>query len=306
MSTPSQKHFSSLVIEDQIQQTHQQQPNWLLTYVDVFILIIMLVITLIAISDFEAEIDQQAKKTLTEQQQKTPVSRQTSTPEKKSVKTISTEMSLQNTVVAPPTPAIQLTEVVEKQKKTVLPSPVSKPIIQVEEQQAITEKTLPPEEKKLPIETAANKNDLQNQLTETIAELGLINSVNMTVTQGYAQLEIQDKILFKSSEATLLDAGKGLLEKLTRLLKQSTGLIYIEGHTDDRPIKTKKFPSNWELGAARATSVLHFLTSQKLDSSRLRAITYGATKPIADNATKEGRERNRRVSLVVKVSDKVD
>ena len=147
---------------------------------------------------------------------------------------------------------------------------------------------------------------MQKQLKETVEQLGLTDSVDMKVTQGYAQLEIQDKILFKSSEATLLNAGEALLKKLTPLLGQSSGLIYIEGHTDNRPIKTIRFPSNWELGAARATSVLHYLASQKLETSRLRAITYGDTKPIADNKTREGRGKNRRVSIVIKISDKFD
>ncbi|NOQ76740.1 MAG: OmpA family protein, partial [Methylococcaceae bacterium] len=60
------------------------------------------------------------------------------------------------------------------------------------------------------------------------------------------------------------------------------------------------------LGAARATSVLHYLASQDLNANRLRAITYGSTKPIADNKTRQGREKNRRVSLIIKVSDKID
>ena len=73
-------------------------------------------------------------------------------------------------------------------------------------------------------------------------QLGLTDSVDMKVTQGYAQLEIQDKILFKSSESTLLNAGEALLKKLIPLLSHSSGLIYIEGHTDNRPIKTVRFP----------------------------------------------------------------
>jgi len=81
-------------------------------------------------------------------------------------------------------------------------------------------------------------------------------------------------------------------------------LILIEGHTDNLPIKTPQFPSNWELGSARATSVLHFLTSQQLDSSRMRATTYADTLPIADNSTSAGREKNRRVSILIKVSER--
>ena len=89
-------------------------------------------------------------------------------------------------------------------------------------------------------------------------------------------------------------------------MKQAKGLIYIEGHTDNRPIKTAQFPSNWELGAARATSVLHFLASQQIDANRMRAVTYADTKPLADNATEQGRQRNRRVNIVIKVSEQLN
>ena len=109
--------------------------------------------------------------------------------------------------------------------------------------------------------------------------------------------------MFKSSEADLTASGGALLKRLTPLLKQSVGLILIEGHTDNIPIKTAQFPSNWELGASRATSVLHFLVLQQLDSSRLRAITYADTMPIADNSTPEGREKNRRVNILIKFSE---
>ncbi len=147
------------------------------------------------------------------------------------------------------------------------------------------------------------ENNLQQQLTKTIDEFGLNKDVSIKVTQGYAQLEIQDKVLFKSSEADLTASGGALLKRLMPLLKQSVGLILIEGHTDNIPIKTAQFPSNWELGASRATSVLHFLVLQQLDSSRLRAITYADTMPIADNSTPEGKEKNRRVNILIKFSE---
>ena len=131
-------------------------------------------------------------------------------------------------------------------------------------------------------------------------QFGLNNSINVKVTHGYAELEIQDNVLFKSSESKLTSSGEALIKRLTPLLKQAVGLILIEGHTDNIPIKTSQFPSNWELGSSRATSVLHFLISQNLDSNHLRAITYADTMPIADNSTAEGREKNRRVKIIIK------
>ena len=302
MSKPAPiKYFASLSIEEQLPfPRHQQQQSWLLTYVDVFILIIMLVITLIALSDFKSEIEQQRETTQVQKKQKktekiSPALQQTSASIPADIKQIiQPAPAIEKTTQAPQQTSIQ--ELATEQPEPEVQEPL--PLITDQPTEVASAESVPPEE------TDENKQlqDFKNSLTE----LGLIDSVNMTVILGYAQLEIQDKILFKSSEAVLVNAGENLLKKISLLLKQSTGLIYIEGHTDNRPIKTAKFPSNWELGAARATSVLHYLSSQNLDASRLRAITYGSTKPIADNATKEGREKNRRVSLIIKVSDKID
>jgi len=293
---PPSKHLASLSIEDLLQHTPQQrQQNWLLTYVDVFILIIMLVITLMALSDFESEVKQQASNQLAKQQ-KTPAP----------IKNIplSIKPTKEQAFLTSPSP-----EPVAVPQSLVDNKIVNEQVtvdIQEKTAQIIAEQANEVMTKESPVKSQENKNDLQEKFKQTISELGLVDSVNMKVSLGYAQLEIQDKILFKSSEATLLNAGQALLKKLIALLKQSTGLIYIEGHTDNRPIKTVKFPSNWELGAARATSVLHYLATQKLDVNRLRAVTYGSTKPVADNSTKQGREKNRRVSLVIKISDKED
>jgi chemotaxis protein MotB len=154
-----------------------------------------------------------------------------------------------------------------------------------------------------PIQPIDAEQELQADLSKTIQEFGLNDAVHIKVKQGYAQLEIQDKVLFKSSQADLTPDGAAVLTRLTPLLKQAEGLILIEGHTDNLPINTVQFPSNWELGSSRATSVLHFLTSQQLESSRMRAMTYADTQPIADNATSAGREKNRRVSILIKVAD---
>lgn len=303
MSKPApMRYFASLSIEEQLPRPqHHRHQTWLLTYVDVFILIIMLVITLIALSDFKSERQRQKQK---QQQETTQAHNKVKKAEK-------TSLPPQQTLVSIPAEIKQASQPVPAIEKTTQASPQAiineQPTEQaVTEIQEITEQPIEVahEESVPPVEPDENK--LQQDFKNSLTELGLIDSVNMTVILGYAQLEIQDKILFKSSEAVLVNAGETLLKKLSALLKQSTGLIYIEGHTDNRPINTAKFPSNWELGAARATSVLHYLSSQNLDATRLRAITYGSTKPIADNATQEGREKNRRVSLIIKVSDKID
>ena len=313
-STPSGKYQASLSIEELFQQPSQQHNNWLLTYIDVFVLIVMLVITLIALSDFESE--EKVKNAQSSQKQiKKPIPSKTPLTKKPIKKVLNAKKPkkepIEIQIIQEPAIKHKTQTQTIKQIKSEPPSTTIKQetatiepkqnFEQIEHKPTIEyiEHT-PKQESKL------IDDSLQKQLKETVEQLGLTDSVNMNVTQGYAQLEIQDKILFKSSEATLLNAGEALLKKLTPLLGQSSGLIYIEGHTDNRPIKTTRFPSNWELGAARATSVLHYLASQKLEGSRLRAITYGDTKPIADNKTREGRGKNRRVSIVIKISDKFD
>jgi len=314
-STPSSKYQASLSIEELFQQPSQQHNNWLLTYIDVFVLIVMLVITLIALSDFESE--KKVKNTQSSQKQiKKPIPSKTPLTKKPIIKVLNDKKQKKEPIEIHEKQIIQEPVIKQKTQTQTIKQIESEPpsttikhetatiepkqnIEQIERKPTIEHIEHTPKQESKP-----SDDSLQKQLKETVEQLGLTDSVNMNVTQGYAQLEIQDKILFKSSEATLLNAGEALLKKLTPLLGQSSGLIYIEGHTDNRPIKTTRFPSNWELGAARATSVLHYLASQKLKASRLRAITYGDTKPIADNKTKEGREKNRRVSIVIKISDK--
>lgn len=285
-NTSFPKHHASSSIEDLSEQFDRSQHNWLLTYLDVFVLIIMLVITLMSLKDFQTD------------KESNPPPKQIALQPKNTVKIDYKQSELQ--------------KVETPSSKVISEEQFSLPEKQVDPQQSIVEKTTIPEDsnhdqgkKTIPSEES-NKNKLQEQLTKKIKELGLNDAVDMKVTLGYAQLEIQDKILFKSSEAKLLEDGESVLKKLAPLLAQSLGLIFIEGHTDNRPIKTNKFPSNWELGATRATNVLRYLLTQNIEPSRLKAVSSGATKPIADNSTIVGRDKNRRVSIMIQVSDKIN
>ncbi|WP_051906827.1 OmpA/MotB family protein [Methylomarinum vadi] len=290
-------------------------PNWLLTYIDVFVLVVMLVVTLVALSSFEP-VPSQARDALATVTAPAPpeaaasakAERET-TPEQAPVEPAAPESETaapeteDSTAEIEPVAPIPV-EPAENAAIEVAPSvvePVEEPAVTEERalpSQEVTESVEQMQPTEPPPEQAS-----QQQLQQQLEQLGLNNSINMTVTQGYAQLEIQDNILYQSSEAALTESGRAVLSKLTPLLKQAKGLIYIEGHTDNRPIKTAQFPSNWELGAARATSVLHFLASQQIDAARMRAVTYADTKPVADNASEQGRQKNRRVNIVIKVSD---
>jgi len=228
-----------------------------------------------------------AKKIITAEQKKSEI---------KEIQKIAKPISLDSTkpeIKKPP--AIPKKTVTTKQESSEIKTFQSKAV------DKLTTKVSNPQTEKQAVQESNNPaKEWQDQLKN---KLDQFESVNVKIKEGYAQIEIQDNILYESAQASLTDDGKALLKKLIDLLKQSTGIIFIEGHTDDQPIATKLFPSNWELGSARATSVLHFLTSQDLNSQRLRAVTYADTLPVSDNSSEEGRKKNRRVNLLVKIPE---
>jgi chemotaxis protein MotB len=113
-------------------------------------------------------------------------------------------------------------------------------------------------------------------------------------------LEIPDAVLFDSARAALRESASSMLIRLAATLQESgDALVAVEGHTDNRPVQSGDFRSNWELAAARAYAVTRFLIDQGLAADRLRAVSYADTRPTADNGTSEGRAANRRVELRV-------
>jgi chemotaxis protein MotB len=115
----------------------------------------------------------------------------------------------------------------------------------------------------------------------------------------WVEVEIRTDILFPSGVATLSQPAEQVLQQLADTLKPFPNAIRVEGHTDNRPINTPAFPSNWELSAARAASVVHLFTRAGMDPARLAVIGLGENRPAQSNATAEGRNANRRVLLVI-------
>ena len=129
----------------------------------------------------------------------------------------------------------------------------------------------------------------------------LIDSKQITVrgNELWVEIELNSSLLFPSGDALPNNHAFDLLEKVAGILSPFDNPIHVEGFTDNLPINTDKFPTNWELSAARAGSVVRMLAADGVDPSRLAAVGYGEFQPIADNATAEGRARNRRVILVI-------
>lgn len=119
------------------------------------------------------------------------------------------------------------------------------------------------------------------------------------------RIELASSQIFASGSANLVESSLGTLEKLGELLSESNRRIIIEGHTDNEPIKTERYPSNWELSAARATKIVRYLIARhKIPSSRLTAVAYADQKPLVPNTSEENRARNRRIEIMIVTDDK--
>lgn len=139
----------------------------------------------------------------------------------------------------------------------------------------------------------------QWQVKESEQVLPVIEGVEVSLVKGGINLRIQDHLLFDSGDATLTDAGEAVTQELVATLKSYKGTISVEGHTDSVPIKTERFPSNWELSSGRATAILRYLNQEGIHSSRLRAVGYASTRSLKDNNTEKGRAANRRVEIII-------
>lgn len=127
-----------------------------------------------------------------------------------------------------------------------------------------------------------------------------VEGVSMAEGTEGITLRIDNNLLFASGQATLTEAGGDVIKGLVPTLEGFGGQISVEGHTDNVPIATAEFPSNWELSTARAIAVLRHLIDAGLEKDRMRAIGYADTQPLESNDTPEGRAANRRVELLVK------
>ncbi len=130
---------------------------------------------------------------------------------------------------------------------------------------------------------------------------GIGNEVDFDLQpRGLVLRIVTDQVLFDQGRADLQTSGVEILDLVADALSTIPNDIAIEGHTDSKPISTLRFPSNWELSTARATSVLRYLIdAHHMDPARLSAAGYSDTRPIDDNATVAGAAHNRRVEIVV-------
>ena len=155
--------------------------------------------------------------------------------------------------------------------------------------------TLPPQA----AAAAAALTRVADEVARAMDQLVRKDMVTVRRSDFWIEVEMRTDILFPSGSARLADDAVNIIERLGGVLAPFPNPIRVEGHTDNKPIKTAVFYSNWELSAARAGSVVRVLSTHGVSPERLAVIGYGEQRPLKANDTPDGRNANRRVVVVI-------
>lgn len=140
---------------------------------------------------------------------------------------------------------------------------------------------------------------IASSVREAFGELIQADQLTVRGNEMWIEIELSSSLLFPSGDAIPNNQAFDIIEKVAKILAPYQNPVKVEGFTDNLPIQTAQYPTNWELSAARAASIVRMLAMEGVDPSRLAVVGYGEFQPVADNATAEGRARNRRVVLVI-------
>jgi chemotaxis protein MotB len=140
---------------------------------------------------------------------------------------------------------------------------------------------------------------ISDKLQGALGDLIQKGLVTLKGNEDWLEITLQDSMLFASGEAAVTEGAYGLLAQIAAILREQDNPVRVEGFTDNVPIRTPRFASNWELSSARAAAVVQVLIGKGLSPAKLMAAGYGEFQPVASNATLEGRATNRRVVLMV-------
>lgn len=144
---------------------------------------------------------------------------------------------------------------------------------------------------------------LQQVLQELAARLqasGVPSAVELVPEERGLVVRVADRVLFDLGKADLRPESRSVLDAVARVLAEIPNQVRVEGHTDNLPIHNERFPSNWELSTARATTVVrYFIEKHRLDPRRFSAAGYGEYHPIVPNTSEANRQKNRRVEVVI-------
>ena len=146
---------------------------------------------------------------------------------------------------------------------------------------------------------------MADEIRSALAELIELDQVRIRQTELWLEVEIKTDLLFPVGVAEVTPGALPTLERLGDILQPMPNPVRVEGHTDDVPISTSRFPSNWELSSARASSVIRLFQERGVEPERMVAVGLGEFRPLEDNATAAGRDRNRRVTVIILANEEL-
>jgi chemotaxis protein MotB len=246
---------------------HENDERWLLTYSDMITLLMALFMVLFSISSVNTSKFESLQRAMQDAFSGKILSGG------KAIQATGSDTDASRPAATPPIPAIQaITQQLDAARQSKAQARENEDFRQLKQQ----------------IDSYARAHGLTAKLETTIARRGLVIRL------------LTDKVLYDSGSATLNPQSGPLLDRIAQLLRTEFGHpIVVEGHTDNQPIASGRFPSNWELSAGRATAVVRYFIRDHVAAGRLAASGYGAMHPLTANATAAGRARNRRVEIVL-------
>jgi len=176
----------------------------------------------------------------------------------------------------------------------------------------------PGESVRVPLQAAANSLDdaaagelgdikaeeeiagVSEALQSAVGDLLAPDRLALSSNDKWLEIRIPARMLFPSGSRSLLASSTSMLERIAESLRALPNEVVVQGHTDNQPIRNGQFPSNWELSTSRAAAVARVFEEQGIAPQRLSAVGFGPNRPIAGNATEEGRAENRRVVILVR------
>ncbi len=160
----------------------------------------------------------------------------------------------------------------------------------------------PSESKATLIKRRETMQGIAQDISTVMSPLVKVGKVKVMQSNLGVTVEINASLLFKSGQASLEPDSIKVLEAVAKVLKDDSHAIKVMGYTDNTPINTPSYPSNWELSSARASSVVRLFAENGIDPQRMVVIGYAENNPVDSNDTAEGRARNRRVTVMILAS----
>jgi chemotaxis protein MotB len=169
---------------------------------------------------------------------------------------------------------------------------------------AITDSSSPPNTTELssppePVKTSDELTQISDLVSEKFTQLINDQMIQVSSNELWLQIELKDSILFSSGSADTSEQAQKIFDEIAGILRNYSNPVQVEGFTDNIPINSLKYPTNWELSTARASAIVKYLASKGVAPERLSAVGYGEYQPVAANSTEQGRAQNRRVTIMV-------